>query len=1221
MIGQWNVNGLIYRKPDLQLFLRDTNCKIMCIQETRLKENMNFYLNSFTVLRKDYTGGQIASGGVCLLISNEYTFNEINLNTDLQAVAATIFGPFKFTVCSLYLPPNVTFSIDQLVHLTQQLPEPLLLLGDFNGHNILWHSTETDTRGRLIEAFLGATNLCIINGNSPTHFCSATGKHSYIDLSLSSPQILSRIEWRVSDDLYGSDHYPIVIDIIGRQPPPPRPSRWNTKEADWSKYQNLAQLNHLNFSLTNINELYLELTNALLSAAEKSIPKTKPTTGKIPVPWWNNVCSEAVKARKRALRRFKRHPCDEHLRVYLQSRSEARRTICSARRESWINFVSSINCHTPSSEVWNAIRKISGHYKRSFINNIKHNDNIVTDTEEIANLFGAHQEKVSSNQNYSPNFLRIKDEAESLPLEIFVDPLNPLNRELTYLEFSEALNSRKDTAPGPDNIIIGMIKHLTVENKLIILKFLNKVFTSDNFPEIWTKSIGFPLLKKEKPPNEISSYRMISLTCSLCKLLEKMVIKRILWYKEKNGLHHPWQSGFKAGRSTRDNLVRLESEVLEAFNAKKKLVAVFIDIKCAFDCVWRRYILNSYSQMGIQGHILRFLKNFLYKRTFRIQIGNCLSRDFIQENGVPQGSVVSPDCFSTGLDPVLDEVEEPVRSMLLADDMVVYCTGKSVQEILMHLQPALDRVTKWLSDHGFTISVQKSVAVCFSPRKILNPPPIYINNNELNYNDSTSFLGLTFDSRLNWCAHIKNLKSKCIRATNILKMLSNTAWGADRSSMLMLYRSLIRSKMDYGCAVYGSATPRTLSMLNSVHHSGLRLALGAFRSSPAISLLAESGEPPLDSRRDLLLLRYYYSLLSSPTHPLYTILSEPNLRPLRIRRLSFLRRARDLSAKYCPQIPQILHRTVSAKPPWTFTPLRSNLTLTKYIKKDTSPIFFLNEFKKVYNSLPAANRIFSDGSKSNEGVGSAFIIDGRNYMFSLPSISSVYTAELLAINKALNIIMPTSSTIILFTDSLSTLLSLSNYFTTNPLILDTLNAIETLNNNGIRVIFTWIPSHCGIKYNEEVDKLAKKAIKDGIVYNKIPLNDVKAFAKTQVLDHWAEEWHSVRENKLREVKPTAKAWASSTNNDRKREVIIARLRIGHTRLTHGHLMAKSEPPICETCGLPLTVKHIFTECRQYEDLRDKHNLTGSLAEILKDDISIIDSVIKFLKESNLWNLI
>ena len=88
-----------------------------------------------------------------------------------------------------------------------------------------------------------------------------------------------------------------------------------------------------------------------------------------------------------------------------------------------------------------------------------------------------------------------------------------------------------------------------------------------------------------------------------------------------------------------------------------------------------------------------------------------------------------------------------------------------------------------------------------------------------------------------------------------MKVLSHTTWGADGTTLLQLYRSLIRSKLDYGSIVYGSARKSYLAMLDLLlHHKGLRLALGAFRNSPVASLYVEADEPSLTIQREKLSL-------------------------------------------------------------------------------------------------------------------------------------------------------------------------------------------------------------------------------------------------------------------------------------------------------------------------------------------------------------------------------
>jgi len=67
------------------------------------------------------------------------------------------------------------------------------------------------------------------------------------------------------------------------------------------------------------------------------------------------------------------------------------------------------------------------------------------------------------------------------------------------------------------------------------------------------------------------------------------------------------------------------------------------------------------------------------------------------------------------------------------------------------------------------------------------------------------FLGLIFDKKLTFNKHIKYLKDRCMKALSLLRVVTHKDWGADCATLLKLYRSHVRSKLDYDCVVYGSA--------------------------------------------------------------------------------------------------------------------------------------------------------------------------------------------------------------------------------------------------------------------------------------------------------------------------------------------------------------------------------------------------------------------------------
>ena len=92
-------------------------------------------------------------------------------------------------------------------------------------------------------------------------------------------------------------------------------------------------------------------------------------------------------------------------------------------------------------------------------------------------------------------------------------------------------------------------------------------------------------------------------------------------------------------------------------------------------------------------------------------------------------------------------------------------------------------------------------------------------------------------------------KAQCKDALNLIRVVAHLKWGGDRDTLLMLYRAIVHSKLDYGCIVYASASNTDLRQLDSIHNSGLRLALGAFCTSPVSSLYTEANKAPLEKRR------------------------------------------------------------------------------------------------------------------------------------------------------------------------------------------------------------------------------------------------------------------------------------------------------------------------------------------------------------------------------------
>ena len=342
----------------------------------------------------------------------------------------------------------------------------------------------------------------------------------------------------------------------------------------------------------------------------------------------------------------------------------------------------------------------------------------------------------------------------------------------------------------------------------------------------------------------------------------------------------------------------------------------------------------------------------------------------------------------------------------------------------------------------------------FTPQILLGKTPIKVVK-------EAKFLGLIFDNKLTFKNHIQYLNTSCQKALDILRVVGHIDWGADRIVLLRLYGSLVRSRLDYGCIVYGSARRSVLKQLDPIHHQGLRIALGAFRTSPAQSLYTEAHEPSLTIRRLKLSLNYVLKLKSLPENPAYSCVFEPQntklfeeseskVPPLGIRILPHLEKCK-LNLNLVDDAPSL------DIVPWKLSVPAVRLDLTNFKKDTTNPERYKQFYLQLISEYPLSENVFTDGSKTEEGVAAAAVSTKRiNKPFTcrLPDNSSIYTAVLRAILLALkHVYYSKGKSFLILSDSLSSLQSTLNLKHDHPILVQILELYTEMTRNGRERLF------------------------------------------------------------------------------------------------------------------------------------------------------------------------
>ena len=258
-------------------------------------------------------------------------------------------------------------------------------------------------------------------------------------------------------------------------------------------------------------------------------------------------------------------------------------------------------------------------------------------------------------------------------------------------------------------------------------------------------------------------------------------------------------------------------------------------------------------------------------------------------------------------------------------------------------------------------------------------------------------------------------------------------------------------------------------------------------------------------------------------------------------------------------------------------------------------------YHQVEMKYQGYKQLFTDGSKTfspEESVASGiYLADAKiAKAWKLNNQHSVLAAELYAIYQALHHISINEEykKVVIFTDSMtsSKILRIKGNHYVN--IVDKIQQLIWKLNRKRTVRIAWIKAHCGITGNEIADTIAKCGHKDNKIemYN-LHKEDVLALIKKKFLNYWNECWKNTVQitqtgRHLASIKESLGEWTWTCLSDRRSEVALARLRMGHAGV-NAYLarFGLEDSPFCNVCQTEETVEHVLINCAKYQIERVK----------------------------------
>lgn len=207
------------------------------------------------------------------------------------------------------------------------------------------------------------------------------------------------------------------------------------------------------------------------------------------------------------------------------------------------------------------------------------------------------------------------------------------------------------------------------------------------------------------------------------------------------------------------------------------------------------------------------------------------------------------------------------------------------------------------------------------------------------------------------------INAKAKKRVNILKMLSSRRFGANRRLMLNLNKSIVLSTLDYGSILYGNAARMIIKKSDSTYHQGLRIASGAFRTSPVESIMTETYSLPLNLIREQ--RSYGMNVLSNDKHPLYQKLSRSLIYNMRgNNKRTIVERLGSLLFEVGVE-GGIFSRNERSKEPWFKDRVKYNTELVRHSRSDITNEVLQNLFLEAKSKYSGSKTFYTDGSKKD----------------------------------------------------------------------------------------------------------------------------------------------------------------------------------------------------------------------------------------------------------------